>query len=174
MGSQRVRHGWATFIGKSMICRGKIVIQIITCDHAGWGTFWSQCLDTPSRQASKAAQSCPALRPRGLWPTRLLRPRDLPGKNTGVGCHFLLQGIFPTQGSNPGLPHCRQRLYLWATREAPSGCYNKVLWQKLQMWSSRGPSIMSSNYIAEANRKENNQCRILSSQFKLWWIYAKF
>ena len=31
--------------------------------------------------------------------------------NTGVGCHFLLQGIIPTQGSNPGLPHCRQTLY---------------------------------------------------------------
>ena len=35
---------------------------------------------------------------------------DSPGKNTGVGCHFLLQGIFPTQGSNPGLLHCRQML----------------------------------------------------------------
>ena len=34
-----------------------------------------------------------------------------PGKNTGVGYHFLLQGIFPTQGSNPGLLHCRQTLY---------------------------------------------------------------
>ena len=34
-----------------------------------------------------------------------------PGKNTGVGCHFLLQGIFPTQGLNPGLWHCRQILY---------------------------------------------------------------
>ena len=33
-----------------------------------------------------------------------------PGKNTRVGCHFLLQGIFPTQGLNPGLPHCRQIL----------------------------------------------------------------
>ena len=31
---------------------------------------------------------------------------DSPGKNTGVGCHAFLQGIFPTQGSNPGLPHC--------------------------------------------------------------------
>ena len=38
---------------------------------------------------------------------RLLRPWDFLGKSTGVGCHFLLQGIFPTQGSNPGLPHCR-------------------------------------------------------------------
>ena len=33
------------------------------------------------------------------------------GKNTGVGCHALLQGIFPTQGSNPGLLHCRWILY---------------------------------------------------------------
>ena len=32
---------------------------------------------------------------------------DSPGNNTGVGCHALLQGIFPTQGSNPSLPHCR-------------------------------------------------------------------
>ena len=36
---------------------------------------------------------------------------DSPGKNTGVGCHTLLQGIFPTQGSNPCFPHCRQILY---------------------------------------------------------------
>ena len=49
-----------------------------------------------------------SLWPRGLWPTRLLRPWDSPGKNTGVGYHFLLQGIFPTQGSNLGLPHWRQ------------------------------------------------------------------
>ena len=34
-----------------------------------------------------------------------------PGKNTGVGCHALLQGIFATQGSNPGVPHCRWILY---------------------------------------------------------------
>ena len=36
----------------------------------------------------------------GLWPTRLLCPWDSPDKNTGMGCHALLQGIFPTQGSN--------------------------------------------------------------------------
>ena len=36
---------------------------------------------------------------------------DSPSKNTGVGCHALLQGIFLTQGSNPGLPYCRQILY---------------------------------------------------------------
>ena len=43
--------------------------------------------------------------------TRLLCPWDFLGQSTGVGCHFLLQGSFPTQGSNPGLPHCRQTLY---------------------------------------------------------------
>ena len=46
-----------------------------------------------------------SLRPHGLQPTRLLIPWDSPGKNTGVGCHALLQGIFPTQESNPHLLH---------------------------------------------------------------------
>ena len=41
-----------------------------------------------------------------------------PGKNTGVGCHSILQGISPTQGSNLSLPHCRQILTVWATRKA--------------------------------------------------------
>ena len=40
------------------------------------------------------------------------------GKNTGVGYHFLLQGIFLTQGSNQGLLHCRQMFYHLITREA--------------------------------------------------------
>jgi len=52
-----------------------------------------------------------SLRPHGLYPTRLLCPWDFPGNSTGVDCHFLLQGIFPNQGLNPGLPHCRQTLY---------------------------------------------------------------
>ena len=51
-----------------------------------------------------------SLWPHGLWPTRLLPSWDSPGKSTGVGCHFLLQGIFLTQGSNPGLLHSRQTL----------------------------------------------------------------
>ena len=43
---------------------------------------------------------------------------NTPGKNTGVGCHALPQGILPTQGLNPGLPHCSRFLTDWATREA--------------------------------------------------------
>ena len=57
------------------------------------------------------AKSCPTLQPYGPSPTSLLCPWDSPGKNTGVGCHFLLQRIFPTQGSKSGLLHCRQILY---------------------------------------------------------------
>ena len=44
---------------------------------------------------------------------------DSPGKNTGLGCHAFLQGTFPTQGSNPGLPHCRQFLYHLSHQRSP-------------------------------------------------------
>ena len=44
-----------------------------------------------------------SLQPYGPQSARLLCPVDSPGKNTAVGCHFLLQGIFPTQESNPSL-----------------------------------------------------------------------
>ena len=60
-----------------------------------------------------------SLRPHGLWPTRLLCPWDFPGNSTGVDCHFLLQGIFPTQGSNPGLLHRRQTLYHLSHQGSP-------------------------------------------------------
>ena len=46
-----------------------------------------------------------SLQPHGLWHARLLRPWDFPGKNTGVGCCFLLQELFLTAGSNPHLRH---------------------------------------------------------------------
>ena len=52
------------------------------------------------------AQSHPTLRHHGLY-----SPRDSPGQNTGVGSHYLLQGIFPTQGLNPGLHNYRRNLY---------------------------------------------------------------
>ena len=54
-----------------------------------------------------------------LWPARLLCSWDSPGKNTRVGCHFLLQGNFPTQELNPSLPHCRQMLYQLSYRGSP-------------------------------------------------------
>ena len=57
-------------------------------------------------------QSCPSLfNPRDCSSAGCYVHGDSPDKNTGVGCHVLLQGIFPTQGLNPGLPHCRWILY---------------------------------------------------------------
>jgi len=58
----------------------------------------------------KVAQSCPFS----------ATPWNSPGQNTGVGSHFLLQGIFPTQGSNPGLLHCRQILYQLSHQGSPN------------------------------------------------------
>ena len=54
-----------------------------------------------------------------MQPTRLLCPWDSPGKNTGVGCYFLLQGVFMTQGWNPGFSHCRQILYCLSHQGSP-------------------------------------------------------
>ena len=51
--------------------------------------------------------------------TKLLCPWDFQGKSTGVGWHFLLQGIFPTQGWNPSLSHCGQTLYHLSHRGSP-------------------------------------------------------
>ena len=70
-------------------------------------------------------QTLPSVRlfaPR-LQPSRLLCLRNCPGKNTGAGCHFLLQGIFPTQRLNPGLLHCRQTLYRLSRQRSPGEGY---------------------------------------------------
>ena len=58
---------------------------------------WAACMCT------RSLSHVQLLWPHGRKPTRLLCPWDFPGKNTGVGCQFLLQGIFPTQGSNSSL-----------------------------------------------------------------------
>ena len=55
-----------------------------------------------------------SLRPHGLYSSW-----NSPGQNTGVGSLSLLQGIFPTQGLNPGLPHCRRILYQLSHKESP-------------------------------------------------------
>ena len=67
-----------------------------------------------------AAQSCPTLcNPMDCSPPGSSVHGDSPGKNIRVGCHALLQGIFPTQGLNPGLPHCRQILYHLSHQGSP-------------------------------------------------------
>ena len=86
-----------------------------------------------------------SLRPQGLWPSRLLCPRDFPSKNTGVGCHFLLQGIFLTQGLNLGLLNVSwaagKFFYHWVTGEA---------WQSVtgpEWLESAFPDVCIHNFV---------------------------
>ena len=63
---------------------------------------------------AKVTQPCPT-----LCESMDCSPRNSPGQNIGVGSSSLLQGIFPTQGLNPGLPHCRQILYQLSHKGSP-------------------------------------------------------
>ena len=81
---------------------------------------WEEMTLEPSAVLFLATQSCPTL----CDPKDCILPGssvhgDSPGQNTEVGFHAFLQGIFPTQGSNPGLPHCRQILYHLSHQESP-------------------------------------------------------
>ena len=69
------------------------------------------------RNSAEFLGCCWAVQPHRRQPTRLPRPWDSPGKNITVGCHFLLQGIFPTKGSNPCLQH-------WQAKDAGVGCHS--------------------------------------------------
>ena len=72
-----------------------------------WAGFPNQCVCV-----FFVTQSCLTLsNPMDCSPPGTSVHGHSPSKNTGMGCHALLQGIFPTQGSNPLLPHCRQILY---------------------------------------------------------------
>ena len=88
-----------------------------------------------------------SLQPHGLWPARLLCPWNSPGKNTGVGHPSLLQRIFPTQGLNLDLLHCRQILYCLSHHEL-----NFILQMK---WR---PSEISSQPVSIGSRIKLNQC----------------
>ena len=81
-------------------------------------------------------------------PTRLLCPWDSPGE-TGVGCHFLLQEIFPTQASNPGLLHCRQILYHLSHQGSPKntgvGCH--ALLQGMFPTQGLNPDLLHCRWI---------------------------
>ena len=95
MGSQRVGHIWGTEL-----------IQV-------WGKHLNQMsVKVKSESHSVVSNS--------FWPHGLYSPWNSPGQNTGVGSLSLLQGIFPTQGSNPGLLHCRRILYQLSHKGSPN------------------------------------------------------
>ena len=87
-----------------------------------------------------------SLRPHELQHARPPCPWDSPGKNTGVGCHFLLQGILPTQGSNPHL----LRLLHWQVSslpQMPPGKSYEVFIVYLTYWISCLPSTALEIYL---------------------------
>ena len=90
-----------------------LFIKVFICLHVSLTEFLRVVL-------CLVAQSCPAL----CNPMDCSQPGssvhgDSPGKNTRMGCHAFLQGIFPTQGSKPGLPHSRQILYQLSQQGSP-------------------------------------------------------
>ena len=87
-----------------------------------WRMVWKFLLKARNKTTMcLIAQLCLALcDPMDCSPPGSCVHEDSPGKNTGVGCHTLLQGILLTQGSNPGLLHCRQILCYLSYREVPS------------------------------------------------------
>ena len=75
-----------------------------------WQSVWNHL--------KSESESCPAVS-NSLWTHGLYSPWHSPDQDTGVGSFFLLQGIFPTQGSDPGLPNCRQILYQLSHKGSP-------------------------------------------------------
>ena len=80
----------------------------ISASHASFSHVHARVLSPVRLSATPWTQPSRLLNLEEPQPSRLLCPWDFSGKNTGLGCHFLLQGIFPTQGSNPGFLNCRQ------------------------------------------------------------------
>ena len=98
------------------------LISILLAVHwASWmGEFMSHQICGVFSIACLVTQSCLTVcDPKDCSPPGSSVHGDSPGMDTGVGCHVLLQGIFPTQGSNPGLSHCRQIFYCLSHQWSP-------------------------------------------------------
>ena len=113
----------------------------------------------------KVAQSCPSVCD--------LTDCSLPassvhgtGKSTGVDCHFLLQGIFPTQGSNPGLPHCRQILYQLSHQGSPKMQLNVVLQPATNIIQTSGGEP-SARAVCEHSRLKRRRNEASPPDFQL-------
>ena len=107
------------------------------------GSNLKHCTDLSPPQSSTESSSLNF--PQTPWTVacQVLCPWNSPGQNTGVGCHFLVQGIFPTQQSNPSLPHCRQILHCLSHQGNPNCLLTcaKTIFFNLQTVS--GPKILA-------------------------------
>ena len=125
-----------------------------------------------------------------LWPCGLYSPWNSPGQNTGVGSLSLLQGIFPTQGSNPGLLHCGQILYQLshATREAAepqgkpknTGAGSLSLFQGIFLIQELNWSLLHCRWILLSTKLWGKPCLSLTNQILDYskcsntWLFYKF
>ena len=101
-------------------------------------------------QFSSLAQSCLTLRS-----TRLLCPWDFPRKSTGVGCHFLFQGIFLTQELNPSLLQCRQMLYPLSHQGSPK--VGPLHWPGIEPGSTAWKAAMLTTIPPMLKGKEESE-----------------
>ena len=118
------------------------------------------------------AQLCPTCDPMDCSPPGSSVHGDSPGKNTGVGCHALLQGIFPTQGLNSGLQHCR-----CSPLTEPSG--------KPQNTAVGSLSLLQGIFLTQESHRGPLHCRQILYQLSyqenphihispLYWISFRF
>ena len=104
--------------------------QIREWTHVPW--IGRRILNHLTTSVCLVTQPCPTLyNPKDCSPPGSSVHGDSPGKNTGMGCHVLLQGIFPTQGPNPGLLHCWWILYCLSHQ----GSLRLLEWVTQEYWS---------------------------------------
>ena len=87
-----------------------------------WSVLVLRCFPCSSVGKESESKSCLVMS-HALRPHRLYSPWHSPGQKTRMGSLFLLQGIFPVQGSNPGLPHCRWILYQLSYQRIQNQCW---------------------------------------------------
>ena len=133
----------------------------------GWpGLFLANCWRHENVSHSVMSDS---LWPHGLLPTRLLCPWDSPGKNTGVGCHSLLQRIFPTQGLNPGLLTAGRFFTIWTTV-----VWSKWVWlQNSQKVSSSPPLNHPYGHSLRIGFHLTAWKKVLLTTKRAWWPCSK-
>ena len=89
-------------------------------------------------------KSCPTLATPSTVARQTLCPWDFPGENTGEGCHFLLQRIFPTQGLNPWLLHWQADSLPLSHQESPLSAWDTSIHDLCQYWASIPPTVFGN------------------------------
>ena len=138
-----------------------VKVMFFSRSHVWMWVKWSESLSVMSD----------SLQPHGLYSS--WSPL---GQYTGVGSPSLLQGIFPTQGSNPGLPHCRQILYQLSHRELDykevwtlkNWCFWIVGWRRLLRvpWTARGSN---QSILKEINPEYSLEALTLKLKCQYFW-----